>query len=97
MMGLELQILEHSLNGDSGDGKFTGAEALRVATINSARALGMDDKLGSIETGKIADLVMVDGDPLEDLSVIGSRAVALFVDGKLAINDCSLQVEPKGN
>ena len=97
MMGLELQILEHTLNGDSGDGKFTGAEALRIATINSARALGMDDKLGSIETGKIADLVIVDGDPLEDLSVIGNRAAALFLDGKLAINDSGLQVEPTGN
>jgi imidazolonepropionase-like amidohydrolase len=97
MMGLELQILENTLDGDSGDGKFTGAEALRVATINSARALGMDDKLGSIETGKIADLVIVDGDPLEDLSVIGSHASALFLDGKLAIDNCGLQVETKGS
>ena len=97
MIQLELKMLAFVLNGNSGDDTFTGADALRAATINSARSLGMDDKLGSIETGKIADLVIVDGDPLEDLSAIGSRAAALFLDGKLAINDCSLQVEPKGN
>jgi imidazolonepropionase-like amidohydrolase len=97
MVQHELKMLAFVINGDSGDGKFTSAEALRIATINSALALGMDDKLGSIETGKIADLVIVDGDPLEDLDVIGSRAAALFLDGKLSINNCGLHVEAKGN
>jgi imidazolonepropionase-like amidohydrolase len=97
MVKLELQMQRNLLNGESGDGKFTSAEALRIATINSARALGMEDTLGSIETGKTADLVIVDGDPLEDLNLIGSRVDALFLDGKLSINDCRLRVEPKGN
>ena len=44
------------------------ADVLKAATINGARALGVDDKLGSIEVGKLADLVIVRGNPLEDIS-----------------------------
>jgi len=40
-------------------------DVLRSATINGARALRVDDLLGSIEVGKLADLVVVDGNPLE--------------------------------
>jgi len=41
--------------------------ALRAGTINGARALGMGDRLGSIEVGKWADLLVVAGNPLEDI------------------------------
>jgi imidazolonepropionase-like amidohydrolase len=41
-------------------------DALRTATINPARYLGRDDALGSIELGKIADLVLLGANPLED-------------------------------
>ncbi len=40
-------------------------EALRSVTINAARIWGVADRIGSIETGKIADLILTDGDPLE--------------------------------
>jgi imidazolonepropionase-like amidohydrolase len=43
------------------------ADALKMATINGARALRMGDALGSIEPGKLADLVVVRGNPLEDI------------------------------
>jgi N-acetylglucosamine-6-phosphate deacetylase len=43
------------------------AAALKAATINSARALNAGDKLGSIEAGKFADLVVVNGNPLRDI------------------------------
>jgi imidazolonepropionase-like amidohydrolase len=46
---------------------FTPLEALRMATINAARALGVDDQLGTITVGKLADLAFVDGDPLLDI------------------------------
>lgn len=41
------------------------AEALKGLTINSAEILGVGDQLGSIEKGKIADLILTDGDPME--------------------------------
>jgi imidazolonepropionase-like amidohydrolase len=46
---------------------FTPMEALDTATINPAKFLGMDDKLGTIEQGKMADLVLLDANPLDDI------------------------------
>jgi len=46
-------------------------DAIKAATINAAELLGEKDKLGSIEAGKFADLVAVDGDPLKDPNVFG--------------------------
>ena len=51
--------------------------ALRALTINPARIAGIDARLGSIEPGKDADLVIWSGDPLDVLS----RAVRVFIDG----------------
>jgi imidazolonepropionase-like amidohydrolase len=51
--------------------------ALRALTINPARIIGIDDRLGSIEPGKDADLVIWSGDPLDVLS----RVQRAFIDG----------------
>lgn len=48
-------------------GGMTPTEALRSGTWNGAMYLGMQDHIGSIEEGKLADLVVVEGNPLEDL------------------------------
>jgi hypothetical protein len=96
MMDLELLMFDHLLKGDPERKPFSGAEAVKIATINSARSLGLENDFGTIESGKTADLVILDGDPLEDLRLIGSRVAALFMDGVLAINNCGLQVEPNG-
>ena len=42
-------------------------EALRASTLLGARYLGLDHRIGSLEPGKLADLFVVDGNPLEDL------------------------------
>jgi imidazolonepropionase-like amidohydrolase len=46
------------------------ADALCTATISSARILGLENQLGSIEEGKIADIVLVPGNPLDDIAVL---------------------------
>jgi imidazolonepropionase-like amidohydrolase/Tol biopolymer transport system component len=48
-------------------GGMTNMEALRAATLDGARYLGMDGDLGSIEKGKLADLVVLDRNPLENI------------------------------
>ncbi len=48
-------------------GGFTPFEALRGGTIDAAIQLGMDEEIGSIEEGKLADLAIIDGDVLSDL------------------------------
>lgn len=53
------------------------AEALAPATTNAARLLGLEDRLGTIESGKLADLILVDGDPREDLSLLATPAVVV--------------------
>ena len=42
-------------------------QAIRAATSTAARLLGIDDEVGTVEAGKLADLILVDGDPLHDL------------------------------
>jgi len=47
---------------------FTNLEALRCATINNARILRMDDSIGTVAAGKLGDLVLLDRDPLKDIT-----------------------------
>jgi imidazolonepropionase-like amidohydrolase len=94
MMSLELSLLNLFLNQQADEMVFGGADALRIATINSARSMGLDEQFGTLETGKTADIAIVDGDPFEDLRVIGSRVAALFMDGRMVINNCGFEVEP---
>jgi imidazolonepropionase-like amidohydrolase len=48
-------------------GGLTPLESLRAATLHGAQYLGLDGDLGSIEPGKLADLVVFDKNPLEDI------------------------------
>ena len=96
MVGLEPRMFDHVLKDSPDRMPFSGAAAVKIATINSARSLGLEQEFGSIESGKTADLIILDGDPLEDFRLIGSRVDALFMDGKLVINDCGLTVASNG-
>ena len=48
-------------------GGMNNHDALKVATIHGAKAIGLDDDLGTIESGKIADIVIMDSNPLDNL------------------------------
>jgi imidazolonepropionase-like amidohydrolase len=89
-------MFDHVLKGDPDRVGFSGVDSVKIATIHSVRSLGLEEEFGSIESGKTTDLVTLDGDPLEDFRVIGSRVAALFVDGKLVINNCGPKVESNG-
>ena len=51
-------------------GGMTPIEALKAATVNGAELIGRSKDIGSIEPGKYADIVAVDGDPLTDITVM---------------------------
>lgn len=55
------------------------ALALRAITLNAAQVLGLDDRLGSLEPGKVADLVIFDGDPF----LPTTRAVQTIIGGRV--------------
>ena len=57
---------------------FHPLEVIRSATLNGAEALGWDDKIGSIQIGKLADFVIVEENPLQNLKVLyGTGAIKL--------------------
>src|SRR5215467_3179774 len=60
---------------------FTPLEALQTATLNPARFFGMEDKLGTIEEGKLADMVLLAANPLEDISNT-QKVAGVFVNGR---------------
>ena len=83
-----------SINSDSGEeirhlnqeaakairwGGMGEEEALRLVTLNPAKQFGIDDRVGSIEIGKDADLVVWEGHPLS----VYAKTLRTYVDGKL--------------
>ena len=59
-------------------------DALAAITIDAARILGIGDRVGSLEVGKDADLVMFDGDPLETVT----HVCGVVVDGRVVRETC---------
>ena len=58
-------------------GGMAPVEAIRSATLRGAELLGVEDELGTVEEGKLADLVAVEGDPLENISRMESMAFVM--------------------
>jgi len=61
-------------------------QALRTATINGAELLGMQDRLGRVQAGFVADLVAVDGDPLLNIDVLFSGVRWVMKGGKVVVD-----------
>ena len=55
-------------------------EVLRIATLDSARVTGADAQKGSIEVGKDSDLVLVDGNPLDDINAVRNAVLVMKGD-----------------
>jgi hypothetical protein len=63
---------------------FHPLEVIRSATLFGAQALGMEKEIGSVEIGKLADMVIVDANPLQNLQVLyGTGAIRLTDDNKV--------------
>jgi len=63
-------------------GSMSNHDALKVATINGANYIGVGEHLGSLEPGKLADLIVIDGNPLEDIYDT-ENVVYTMVNGRL--------------
>jgi imidazolonepropionase-like amidohydrolase len=57
-------------------------EAIQSATLQAARLLKIEETLGTLEAGKLADVVAVDGDPLENISAM-KKVVFVMKDGQV--------------
>jgi imidazolonepropionase-like amidohydrolase len=73
-MGTDAAVYPHGLNAHEIAVYVTlgmsSLQAIQTATINDADLLGWSDKVGTIEPGKWADMIAVDGDPLQDVTVL---------------------------
>lgn len=63
-------------------GGMTPLEAIRSATLNGAQYLGMDKEIGSLQVGKLADLIVLDGNPLQDIRN-SKRIKYVMINGRL--------------
>jgi imidazolonepropionase-like amidohydrolase len=84
--GTDAGVFVHGINGREFELMIEGGmppmEAIQAATIEASRLLKMENELGSIENGKLADIIAVDGDPLSNISAM--RAVVFVMkDGKI--------------
>jgi len=64
---------------------MTPAAAIKAATLNAAELLGWSDRVGSLEPGKFADLIAVDGDPLHEVAVLEN--VKFVMKGGFVVKD----------
>jgi imidazolonepropionase-like amidohydrolase len=88
-MGTDSGVTAHGQNlrelGLMVERGMTPAQALVATSRIAAELVGVDDELGTIEPGKRADLVVVDGDPLE-VDKLAERVESVWKDGRLAIS-----------
>lgn len=66
------------------EGGMTPIEALTATTKTAAELMGLEDELGTVESGKVADLVIVEGDPL-DFDTLGRRVEQVWIAGTRVI------------
>lgn len=85
--GTDAGVSEHGTNARQfshmvKQGPMTPMEALRAATVSAADLMGQSDELGTIAMGKYADLIAVDGNPYEDVTLL-EKVAAVIKDGQI--------------
>lgn len=65
------------------------SEAIQTATVNGAKLLGTELEIGRIQTGFIADIVAVDGNPLNNIDALVSGITIVFKEGKIVVDNRS--------
>ena len=96
--GTDAGTFPHGLN--AGEFKYlvdyglTPMQAIQCATVNAADLLGQSDKLGSIEAGKLADLIAVRADPLKDVNVL-KQVAFVMKDGVVYKNGQEALLQPR--
>lgn len=91
LLGSDLVVPGHTIHRElelAVQAGLTPMEAIRAATEGAARAFGMERDAGTIQAGKRADLVVLAGDPLQDISAI--RRVDLVITGGRAFDPADL-------
>jgi imidazolonepropionase-like amidohydrolase len=76
------------------DAGIPNADVLTIATLNGARAMGLEDQIGSIEPGKMGDLMIINGNPLEDIR--RTRTVHTVIRAGTAYNSEDLLQQTEG-
>ena len=90
VFGTDGGVLPHGRNAEElralVNAGLSPLEAIRAATVNAARAFSIQDSIGTIESGKVADLIAVAGDPLADIGTLG-RPVLVMSRGRIVRDD----------
>ena len=62
-------------------------EVIQSATLRPAQMQGVDKDLGTVTAGKLADIIIVDGDPLQDITLLQHKVVLVIKNGEVHIPD----------
>ena len=70
---------------------FTTMDAIVSATLNGAKACGLEEQIGTIQKGKLADMIIVDGNPLKDIKILQdkSKIGVVIKEGRIEVNRSS--------
>jgi imidazolonepropionase-like amidohydrolase len=81
MGALEMELLVNNCN-------FTPMQAVVAATRNGAEACFIGGKTGTVEAGKYADIIVIDGDPLADIKILQdvAKIKMVMLEGTVSIN-----------
>lgn len=72
-------------------------DAIVAATRTAAEAIGILDVVGTIEEGKVADIILVNGDPLENISILSEedKIAMVMKEGRIFVNRSNVKIEPR--